>query len=595
MWSSLGSPSSSVIRSLGTTCALYYRLLMSLFQSNNVSIGMSARALPFALPGFTIDQVRVVDTTLLVEASAIRSTAICPSCQTPSQRVHSRYMRTPRDLPVTDQAVRLKLHVRRFFCDQPSCPKRTFAEPLPDLVPFRAQRTLRLARTLAVLAFALGGEAGARISAQLRMPISAASCVRIIRRTTLLPAAPPRVLGVDDFALRRRRTYATILVDLEQHRPVDLLPDRSADTLATWLRQHPGVEVIARDRSTESTRGAGHGAPTAIQVADRWHLLQNLREAVERVLHRNYAHLQQLPVADPILMPSLAKIQPGRIRPVTASEQARQDVSRSQRRAGYDAVRQLAAQGVAHREIARQLQLSRTTVRRLALADTFPERASRRRLASILDPYHAYLRQRWADGCTNGSQLWREIRAQGYPGARRHVLRWIQQRVVPAPPGPTAKRHSRSAPSGARLITQVKPTTNPQTVALPAPRHLAWTFGRPPGDLNAAEHAILTHVQQDVGILRVYTLAQQFQQMVRTRQASQFSRWLAACATSGVPDLETFAASLGGDEAAIRHALTEPWSTGPVEGHITRVKLVKRQMFGRANFDLLRQRVLYAA
>ncbi|HEX2243663.1 MAG TPA: ISL3 family transposase [Gammaproteobacteria bacterium] len=552
--------------------------------------------MPFALPGFNIDQVRAVDTALLVEASATRPTAICPSCQTPSQRVHSRYTRTPRDLPVTDHAVRLRLHVRRFFCDHPSCPKRTFAEPVPDLLPFRAQRTLRLSRTLTVLAFALGGEAGARVSAQLRMPISAASCLRIVRRTTLPPATTPRVLGVDDFALRRGRTYATILVDLEQRRPVDLLPDRTADTLATWLRQHPGVEVIARDRSTEYTRGAIEGAPTAIQVADRWHLLQNLREAVERVLHRNHAHLRQLPVADPAPLPPAATIRPRRIRPVTASEQARQDASRSQRLARYAAVRQLAADGVAQREIARQVHLSRTTVRLFATAETFPERATRRRRTSILDRYHSYLQQRWAEGCSNGSQLWREIRAQGYPGARRHVLRWIQQqRVVPAPTGPTAKRHSRSASSGAPLTTQGKPKPTDQIAALPAPRQLAWTFLRTPSELNAEEQATLTRVQQDPHMMRVYALAQQFQQMVRTRQAAQLSSWLDACATSGVPDLQTFAASLGREDAAIRHALTEPWSTGPVEGHITRVKLVKRQMFGRANFDLLRQRVLNAA
>jgi transposase len=378
---------------------------------------MVAPALPFALPGFTIDEVRGVDSAVLVEASATRPTAICPSCQTTSQRVHSRYTRTPRDLPVTDHAVRLLLHVRRFFCDHPSCPKRTFAEPMPELLPFRAQRTLRLSRTLAMLAFALGGAAGARVSAQLRMPISAASCLRIVRRTPLPLAATPRVLGVDDFALRRGRTYATILVDLEQRRPVDLLPDRTAATLATWLRQHPGVEVIVRDRSTEYTRGAIAGAPTAIQVADRWHLLHNLREAVERVLNRHHAQLRQLPVADSPPLPAAAHLRPRRIRPVTASEQARQDVSRSQRFARYEAVRQLAAEGVPLREIARQLRLSRTTVRLFAMAETFPERATRRRSASILDPYHAYLHQRWAEGCTNGSQLWREIRAQGDGGA----------------------------------------------------------------------------------------------------------------------------------------------------------------------------------
>ena len=215
---------------------------------------------------------------------------------------------------------------------------------------------------------------------------------------------------------------------------------------------------------------------------------------------------------------------------------------------------------------------------------------------SSLDPYHAYLHQRWAEGCTNGSQLWREIRAQDYGGGHRHVLRWLaQHRVVPAPTGPTAKRQRWSTPSGAPLTTQGTTTTTDGTAALPAPRHVAWTFVRPPDELNAAEQAVLTRVQQDPQMRGVYTLAQQFQEMVRTRQAAHLSNWLAACATSGVADLQTFAAALSREEAAIRHALTEPWSTGPVEGHITRVKLVKRQMFGRANFDLLRQRVLYAA
>jgi len=168
----------------------------------------------------------------------------------------------------------------------PTCTRQTFVERLPDLAQPHAQRTVRLTEAVRGLGSESGGEAGARMATRLRMPVSGDTVLRIVRRPSAFAQPTPRVLGIDDFALRKGRIYGTVLVDLEQHRPVDLLPERTAEAVATWLHDHPGVEVIARDRSQDYARGAAEGAPEAVQVADRFHLLCNLTEVLTRYLQR---------------------------------------------------------------------------------------------------------------------------------------------------------------------------------------------------------------------------------------------------------------------------------------------------------------------
>jgi transposase len=550
------------------------------------------------LPGCSIERITPDGPGFLhIAAHGTRPGGRCPDCGGASRAVHSRYHRRPADLPSLGRAVGVELGVRRFYCRKAACPRRTFAERLPELLGPRARRTGRLAEAQGRVGVALGGEAGARLLRHLAMPASADTVLRLVRGLPPPEPEPPRVVGVDDWALRKGRSYGTILVDLERRRVLDLLPDRTAETLADWLRCRPGIEVVARDRSTEYARGILLGAPAATQVADRWHLLANVRQVLERWLAGAHARLRRLPP-----MPGL----PGDARPGsrtgpfrrTRAEAAARDGRRARWVALYEEVRRRHAAGEKLLAIGRTTGLAVGTVRKYAYAESFPVPETRPLRPSILDPYLARLEARLAEGCENGLALWRELRAAGFPGTARQVHRWLaERRTAPARTTPRERRDGSPAagptPAGGR------------PPALPSPARLAWLLVQPPAELSAADAAVVTRIERDREAARIAGLARRFTTLVRGCGAggklgpdaalAGLEAWLADARASGVRAAETFAAGLEQDGAAVRAALTTPWSNGQTEGQVTRLKLLKRQMYGRAGLDLLRHRVLLAA
>ena len=318
----------------------------------------------------------------------------------------------------------MQLVVRRFYCNEPACPRRTFAERFPKLLAHHAQRTRRLVQAQARTGLALDGLPASRLLAHLAKPTSATPLLRAIRSVPLPNTDRPPVVGLDDWALRKGRTYGTIVVDLERRRPIDLLPNRSAETWATWLRREPQIRLVARDRSTEYARGTTLGAPAAVQVADRWHLLLNTRQMIERWLARVHPRLKLLP---PVAAP------PPSTRRTAAYPRAPAEAHARAAAVGrweglYDDIRRRRAAGQSLRRINRETGLARATVRKYAFAQHIPRYGRRGPGRSILDPHLGHLHARLGEGCENAMQLWRELRGLGFPGTAKQVRRWLSER-----------------------------------------------------------------------------------------------------------------------------------------------------------------------
>jgi transposase len=475
------------------------------------------------------------------------------------------------DVPCAGRQVTMNWHVHRFRCSNRACPQRIFTERFPTYVRPWARKTLRLGKTLQSLGMSTGGRGAQSLARHLGVVVSPQTVLRLLMASSDPTPAPVSVLGVDDFALRRGQTYGTMLVDLEHHRVVDLFPARSEVSFAQWLRQHPGVQFITRDRAGDYAAGAALGAPAAEQIADRFHLLVNAGDVLERCLTHYHASLreaaQRSASADAVPR-ATTKRWPADIR--------RKQDRRAAREQHYHQVVALTQQGVSAHEIARRLGIARQTVAKFLRVAAFPDIALHAR-PRRLDRYLPYLRERWNAGEHNVRQLWREIREQGYPssdiGVRRLVSTWRTQAPQPGVAG--------------------EPLQAKEELVSYSVHQTRWLLWKAPEELSVHEaDYVATLKQLCPPIAEAQRLLIAFRALLSTRQEQHLDPWLEQCEQSGIADLVGFARRLRRDYAAVVASVRYAWSQGPIEGHITRLKMLKRQMYGRASFPLLRRRVL---
>jgi transposase len=486
--------------------------------------------------GFTHTQVSKTSGKVIQKAVRTSRSAVSPYCQTLSKKRHSYYVRKPQAMPCSITPVQLILRVQRYFCQNPVCIHTTFAERIPDTSRFYSRKTIHLEALLQVLAFEMSAETVARVCKRLKVQVSPDSVLSSIRKTDALQNPYVRVLGVDDWAFRKGQNYGTLLVDLEKHKTIDLLPDRTQHTLSHWLRDHPEIEIISRDRSFEYKAGIDTGAPQALQVVDRWHLLHNLQEKLQEVI-------------------------PAQLKRQKTDQKKKETPSYQKRRKYFDLVHYLDGKGHSQRRIARVLGISRGTVRSyLELADV-PDWQTRSHAPSQLDVYRDFLRTRWDEGCRDVTLLWKELQQRGYPGQRKSVAEYLQ-----------------------RFCTRSPFRSN---------RQLAWLFMKDTEGLQEEERNYLNALfVGNQKLQEIYLLVQSFRGMLAQRSPQTLDDWLAKMESCDVKKLQNFASSLRQDYEAVKAALSYDWSNGQVEGQVNRLKTIKHQMYGRANFDLLRLRIL---
>jgi transposase len=530
--------------------------------------------------------------TLTLGIATTHPNAFCPACGGESQRVHSHYTRHLAEEPVFGHQVQLEMSLRRFLCPDPECPRQIFVEPLGGLAARHARTTTRLAQAHLDIGLALGGEAGARLAEKTAMPTSPDTLLRRVKQAGARSSPCPRLVGIDDWAWLKGQKYGTIVVDLETSEVIDLLPDRDAVTVGTWLAAHPDIELVSRDRASAYSQAATESAPQAQQVADRWHLLKNVREAIERLLERH------LPVITDALKPTDPDPKQGDASPGDDPEAAttgvpipqelpasptpaslRREAALAKRRRRverFERVHDLREQGMPIRQIGRELAMSRKAVRRYLCHERCPEWGPSRPTRSGMDAHREWVDARIAEGRINATELHGELAARGVRLSYATVRRYVTKRLGRA--GQTRPR-----------VNAAKPKPTPP----PSAKHLSFDWIRRPERRTVEAQGRLDKIRAASPDLAIpLDLAGEFTALIRKQSTGTLADWLSRAEVSPCPEVRHFAEGIRRDESAVNAAVTMRWSNGPVEGHVNRLKTIKRQMYGRAGFALLKARVV---
>ncbi|MCQ4189880.1 ISL3 family transposase [Methylocystis sp. NLS-7] len=505
-------------------------------------------------PGFLVDRVSIDGVTTTIEARGVGATGQCPDCRSASVRVHSRYQRRLADLPLAGRVVRISLMARRFRCISASCRRSIFTERFSDdVLAVHARRTARLDGLVHHLALALGGRPAADLARRLMMPVSNDTLLRVVRRRGR-PAPPaPNVIGIDDWAWKRNQRYGAIICDLERHRPIKLLPDREPATAQAWLTGQPQIAIVARDRGGGFALAASKALPGALQVADRWHLMENASAAFLDAVRKSMRQIRSALGAafiDPTLLTAAERLQyEGYLR--------REEMNA--------AILARAEGGATIKQIVRETGQSRGLVRKILRgqrSDIFRTRES------SLEPHLPWLDAQWAAGSRNGAELWRRLRASGFRGSLRVVSEWACRRRHAEKMDEAGFRRTPSARTIARLMTTGRDA------------------------LSKTQTLTIATIEDGVpALVDARAAVTAFQTMIRMKAGDELDGWIDHAKT-GL--LASFVNGVMKDRAAIAAAIVTAWSNGQTEGQITKLKLIKRQMYGRAKLDLLEARLIGA-
>ena len=550
---------------------------------------MTTQFLQCLLPGVNLLRLEheEIDTDqhhLTLNVSSTQTLIKCPLCASPTTRIHSRYERTLLDLPCVNYSLTLVMQVSKFFCDNSDCMRRIFTERIPEVTLPWARKTSRLGQKLQTIGLALGGAAGARLCDRFGIVACGSTLLNHLKKLSLPEFAVPKILGVDDFAFRKGQRYGTILVDLEHNQPIALLADRKAETLADWLIQHPGVKILSRDRSKTYKSAMDKGAPAATQVADRFHLVQNLEETLEKVLSsygnelKTVEQLQRqtsVPTGTAIVTP----------KPTTIAElQAQKLVNYQHRVQQQQEIRNLSRQQCSQLAIAQAVGVSVRTVQRLLSAPDLPETASPNGSLgrSLLEPYKQSLLEWWNAQIRQPQVLMILLQQQGYTGSERTLTRYLSS--VRAAQG--------LPPTRVKPIQGLAQVSDPQSPPLTKSR-VAYLILKRVENRDSQDTKLLAQiVAQHSNLALTVELADEFLQLLREQRADTFDRWLMKALTSSLKPFVQFAESLFEDYAAVKASMMTTVSNGPVEGLNNRLKMLKRQMYGRAGLDLLTKRFI---